>query len=295
MTSIVIAAHNEAAVIERCLRSILANAEPDEFDVTVVANGCTDQTAEVAARMSTVRVLNLDTPGKAAALNAGDRAAAGFPRIYLDADIVLGTEAVRALARALDREGTPPLAVVPRRELLRQGRPWPVRGYFAIHSRLPAVREGLFGRGAIALSAEGRSRFGEFPPVVADDLFLDSLFSSHEKAEVTSVVSKVATPFSSRDLLRRLIRVRRGNSELRAFSQESDGTTTVRATEPWAWLHHVVLPHPWLAPAAVCYVAITGLASIGARIRIINQGVWGTDRSTRLSGTPDEEGGLGGA
>ena len=49
MTSIVIAAYNEAGVIGRCLDALLSGADPGEFDVTVVANGCTDATEQVAA------------------------------------------------------------------------------------------------------------------------------------------------------------------------------------------------------------------------------------------------------
>src|SRR5580704_6736168 len=97
MTSIVIAAHNEAAVIGRCLDAVLADAAPGEFDVTVVANGCTDDTAQVAAARSRVRVVDLPSAGKVPALNAGDAVAVGYPRIYLDADIVIPAIGVRAL------------------------------------------------------------------------------------------------------------------------------------------------------------------------------------------------------
>ena len=78
-TSVVIAAHNEESVIGRCLDALLSGAERDEFDVTVVANGCTDATAAVAARRAGVRVVTLDTASKPAALNAGDGVASGLP------------------------------------------------------------------------------------------------------------------------------------------------------------------------------------------------------------------------
>ena len=45
MTSVVIAAHNEEAVIGRCLDALLA--EDGGLDITVVANGCGDRTAAV--------------------------------------------------------------------------------------------------------------------------------------------------------------------------------------------------------------------------------------------------------
>ena len=85
MISVVIAAHNEAAVIGTCLDALIA---PD-IDITVVANGCSDNTAAVAASRPGVRVIDLPAPGKSAALNAGDAVAVGFPRAYLDADIPL--------------------------------------------------------------------------------------------------------------------------------------------------------------------------------------------------------------
>ncbi len=64
MTSVVIAAHNEAAVIERCLASLLADAASGEFDVIVVANGCTDNTARLAERRPGVRVVEIPEASK---------------------------------------------------------------------------------------------------------------------------------------------------------------------------------------------------------------------------------------
>lgn len=293
MTSVVIAAHNEAAVIGRCLDALLADAAPGEFDVTVVANGCTDDTARVAAARPGVRVVELATAGKPAALNAGDDAAVGFPRVYLDADIVLSTSGIRALAAALG--GPPadrgPLAATVGRQLDLAGRPLAVRAYFAIHGRLPVFRDGLFGRGVIAVSAGGRQLFGRFPDLVADDLFLDSLFTPAEKAHLGTVTALVATPRRTDELLRRLIRVRAGNTALRAAGASGALTATVRpgTGRPRAvrraarlsWLSDVVLRRPWLAPAAACYVAITGYAALTARRTRSDVRDWGRDASSR--------------
>ncbi|HEY0870078.1 MAG TPA: glycosyltransferase, partial [Acidothermaceae bacterium] len=41
---IVIPAHDEAAVVDRCLSAVLASARPGEFDVVVISNGSTDDT-----------------------------------------------------------------------------------------------------------------------------------------------------------------------------------------------------------------------------------------------------------
>lgn len=274
MTSVVIAAHNEAAVIGRCLDAILSTPTPDNhLEVVVVANGCTDGTAEAAQRPG-VTVISLPTPGKANALNVGDASVTSFPRIYLDADVVLSPGAVGELARAIETTGAP--AAVPRRRLVLAGRPLSVRAYYAIQSRLPAAIRGLYGRGVIALSREGRARFASFPDATADDLFLDSLFTDDERVIVDSVTSEVSVPRRTRDLIRRLVRVRAGNAAMRARS------SGVRRSSNTSWLTDVVLRRPWLAPAAIWYVAITFAAELAAR-RTLRLGhvAWGHDRSTR--------------
>lgn len=275
MTSVVIAAHNEAAVLGRCLDSLLAEAVPGEFDVTVVANGCTDATARVAAGRG-VRVVELAEPGKPGALNAGDAVAVGFPRVYLDADIVLSTAGLRALAAAT---GGSCLAATARRELDLTRRPVLVRAYFAVNRRLPAFRTGLFGRGVIVLAEAGRARFDRFPDLVSDDLFLDSLFADDEKREVPEVPARVATPRRTAHLVRRLVRVRGGNAAMRSAAARGEVGTAVRPASRTAWLRAVVLRRPWLAPAAACYVGLTVYAAALARSRP-DQG-WGRDESSR--------------
>jgi hypothetical protein len=310
VTSVVIAAHNEAAVIGRCLDSLLADAQPGEFEVIVAANGCTDATAEIAAARTGVRVVNLPAPGKVAALNAGDELATGFPRIYLDADIVLPTSGVRALRDALaaaQSAGGPVLAAAPRREVDVSRSPMLVRGYYAINTRLPAFQGALFGRGVAALSAAGRARFGRFPDVLADDLFLDSLFTPEQKLQVDAVAARVAAPRSTRDLLRRLVRVRRGNARLRAdlsrpqagdagsaagqASTADPARPPVRPAARASWLRDVALPHPALYPAAACYAAITVTAALLARLPSAAATAWGRDDSSRREDVPAETGG----
>jgi glycosyltransferase involved in cell wall biosynthesis len=282
MTSVIIAAHDEATVIGRNLDRLLAGAQSGDMEVIVVANGCVDNTAEVA-RARGVCVLELPAPGKSAALNAGDAIATSFPRIYLDADVATTSATVQALADALSRPGTDrhvaPLAAVPDRRLVVHGRPLPVRCYFAIQSRLPAARSGLYGRGLIALSENGRARFTRFPDVLADDLFLDSLFAEAERVVLTSVTTEVETPRRTSDLVRRLTRVRRANAALRARAGK-DGISAVRRSSRTSWLRDVVLRRPWLAPAGVAYAVITVIADVRARRA---DDSWGLDTSTRLA------------
>jgi glycosyltransferase involved in cell wall biosynthesis len=278
--SVVIAAHNEAAVIGRCIDALLAGARPGELDIVVAANGCTDTTADIAAAWPGVRVVELAAPGKAAALNAGDRLATCYPRVYLDADIVLPVAQLRALRAALGGAvDSRVLAAAPRRHVDVHHSPLVVRAYYAISSRLPAFTGALFGRGVVMLSAAGRSRFDQFPAVQADDLFLDSLFAAAEKMQVDAVVSHVQAPRRTADLLRRLVRVRRANSRLRAASRQAGGA--VRGPARWAWLK-VAASQPWLAPAAACYAAITCAAAAAARLPQRSADHWGRDSSSRM-------------
>ncbi len=283
LPSVVIAAHNEEAVLGACLHALLEQGVgPGE--IVVVANGCTDATAAVARRHGVV-VVDRPEPGKAGALNAGDRVAQGFPRVYLDADIVVPDSGVAAVAAAL---GDGVLAAVPARVLGTARSSWPVRAYFAVNQRLPVFRDGLFGRGMIVLSAQGRARFEQFPELVADDLFLDAQFASSEKREQPGVVVEVAAPRTTRDLVRRLIRVRRGNSQLREAAAAGEITAHVRPSDRWAWLRDVVAPHPGLWLAAVPYVAITAAAALGAR-RSARSHDWGRDESTRVAAPTQQE------
>jgi glycosyltransferase involved in cell wall biosynthesis len=276
MPSVVIAAHDEQAVIGRTLRSLQEQKTAEPLEIVVSANGCTDDTVGVA-RSFGVEVIDRPEPGKAAAINAAEDVATALPRIYLDADIVVPPDGVEALLAPFSSD-LAPLAVVPRRRIDVARRPILVRSYIAINRRLPAFRDGLFGRGMIALSAEGRERFDRFPTMIADDLFLDSQFAASEKAEAQGVEVVVQAPFTTRALLNRLVRVRRGNTQLRAASAS---VAPVRASDKWAWFRDVVVPEPRLIFPAIPYVALTVIAALMARRQRSGEHAWGKDDSTR--------------
>lgn len=282
MASVIIAAHDEETVIGKCLDALAR--EDVDLQIIVSANGCTDRTAAIA-RARDVLVVERDEPGKPGALNAAERVADRFPRVYLDADIVPPAGAIAALAGALD-DAAGVLATMPVRRFDTAGRPWPVRAYYRINVRLPVFRSGLFGRGLIVLSETGRARFGEFPEMTADDLFLDAQFAESEKVEVPAVEVVVQAPHTTRDLVRRLVRVRRGNAEMRA----TGGAAFVRASDRWSWLRDVVLRDLRLLPDAVAYASISLLAEYRAHRSPAD--TWERDQSTRQWPRVDPDGPL---
>ena len=225
-------AFNEASGIGSVLRTLLASPEfgPD-MEIVVAANGCTDDTAAIA-RSYGVRVVEIATPSKAAALNAGDEVAGGDVRIYLDADVPADAGLLRALAAALAEPGA--AAVVPRPEVDTSGSSWPVRAYYEINSRLPVFRGRLFGRGVIALSAAGRARFSRFPDLIADDMFLDAMFAADEKREIDAAV-RVLPPRRTGELVNRVARARAGNEEFwrrRGYTRRPDLRMRLDWAEP---------------------------------------------------------------
>ncbi|TRY18626.1 glycosyltransferase [Tessaracoccus rhinocerotis] len=277
MVSVIIAAHNEAAVLGRTLDTLLADAPGAQ--VIVVANGCSDDTSGVARSRSGVDVIRVSPGSKPLALNTGDIAADSFPRIFLDADISVPKGTVDRLVTALETPGI--MAAGPSRKLNVSGRPWPVASHAAIHSRLPAFRQGLFGRGMIAISEEGRARFEEFPNMVADDLFLDSLFAPHEKILVEESRVVVEAPATTKDLVRRLVRVRRGSTAMRRAGRQGLLPIRPRPSDAWSWIRDVVAKDAKLLPAGVVYAALTAYSGILASHGPVDSMDWGRGESAR--------------
>ncbi|GAA4167197.1 glycosyltransferase [Gryllotalpicola koreensis] len=190
--SVIIPAHNEAAVIERTLRPLARAAAAGELEVIVVCNGCHDETAAVAASVPGVIVIETEIASKPHALNLGDARASAWPRVYLDADIVADESSVRGVALWLSLNDG--FAARPTAEYELGSASWPVRAYYRARSRVPSLHEAMWGAGIYALSHAAHERLGSFPEVVGDDLWVDRLFDPDEKAIVTGAPVIVQTP-----------------------------------------------------------------------------------------------------
>ena len=149
---------------------------------------------------------------KTYALNLGDQVSRFFPRIYVDADIVITARAIRALAARLERGDV--LAVAPTPDIDTTGCSWPVRLYFSIRHRLPSSRQGFGGSGVYALSEAGNTRFAQFPDVIADDTFVRLQFKPEERETLTSARSTVFPARAVRQLITVRTRAYAGTFEL---------------------------------------------------------------------------------
>jgi hypothetical protein len=278
VTTIVIPAHNEARVIGRLLGQLLPDALASDFSVLVVANGCTDDTAQIARSFGPcVRVLTIPVAAKHAALAVAHREATGFPRIYVDADVELTAQDVKELVAALDEPGV--LAVAPEREMVLAGRPWPVRWFYDIWLRLPEARRGLWGRGVVAVGAAGQRRIAALPPLIGDDLAASLLFAEHERRVVPGALVIVHPPRTGRDLIRRRVRCATGVSQLERVPGAPPSTARTRPGD----LAGIALADPRLAPRVALFLVIACLARLRSR-REVARGdftAWHRDESSR--------------
>jgi glycosyltransferase involved in cell wall biosynthesis len=280
MISVIIPAHNEAKVIERCLRAILESAKPGEVEVVVVPNGCNDGTAAAARRMGgPVRVLETEIASKSHALNLGDGAATGFPRFYLDADVVLGTEALRKVAGAL-RSGSL-LAAAPRMRVNLKGTPWLVRAYYEVWTRLPYVSKGMIGSGVYALSEEGRKRFGSFPDIISDDGYVHLHFKPHERGTVKDCDFELTPPGNFRSLVGIKTRSQYGKYQLHRAYPELVGNDPRDYKESL----RTFLRMPKLWPCIPVYCLVLFLARARSLFRYLagRRRVWDRDESSRTA------------
>jgi len=99
--SIIVPAHNEEKVIERCIKSLLEIDYPKK-EIIVVDDGSTDRTYRLVKRYSArgVKVLRRERAGgKSVALNTGMLLARGEIIVTCDADSIISRDALKALVK----------------------------------------------------------------------------------------------------------------------------------------------------------------------------------------------------
>lgn len=275
--SVVIPAHNEEAVIGRCLSALLTGSEPGEVEVVVACNGCIDGTAAAARQAAPgAVVLELSEASKVEALNAADLAARTMPRIYLDADVELQIECARSLAALVSDPGG--LCAAPRPEFVLDGRPWPIRHFYRFWAQMPYLNSNMVGSGVYALSAAGRCRFAAFPDLTADDQFVMQTFEQSER-RICDCRFRVHTPLTVSGLVNMRTRAYRGNSEL-ARSRAARSRPPGRPLVAFAKL----ATDRRMLPGAAVFLSVNLAAKIrAARAARRGPGAWERDDSARAA------------
>ncbi|MGW6194544.1 glycosyltransferase family 2 protein [Kribbella sp. NPDC055110] len=101
--SVVIPAFNEERLIGACLQSLARQDFAGGYEVIVVDNNCTDDTAEIA-RLYGAIVVREETPGVCAARHRGTLAARGDIIVSSDADTVFDAGWLSRIDRALQQD-----------------------------------------------------------------------------------------------------------------------------------------------------------------------------------------------
>ncbi len=258
--SVVIPAHNESGGIQRLLRALRADGDP-EIELIVVCNGCTDDTADQARAVSpSVTVVEVPEPSKSAALAAGDAIASHGYRAWIDADVVISGADLTRLVGAMDG---PIHVAAPERDLVLAGAGPIVRWYYDVWRELPQVGAGVFGRGVVVMTPEGHARVVAIPRVMSDDLAVSEAFRVEERVIVPDARVQIQGPRRASDLVRRRVRVATGNAQA-----DSLGLRTADARTTPAVLLRLAASHPALAPKMTVFVAVTAVARLRARKRI---------------------------
>ena len=115
--SVIVPAHDEEALIRRCVSSIAAQDAP-AHEIIVVDDHSSDQTANVAAQAGARVVKAADRPGgwlgKPWAAWQGAQAASGELLLFVDADAILSPGCLRAVVASAEKTGADLLAALPR-------------------------------------------------------------------------------------------------------------------------------------------------------------------------------------
>jgi cellulose synthase/poly-beta-1,6-N-acetylglucosamine synthase-like glycosyltransferase len=101
IVSVVIAAHNEEAVIERRIENLLDLDYPkDKLQIVVTSDASTDRTEEIAAAHPEVAVIRNPRGGKVAAQNSAVLQTTGDIVVFSDANCTWAPDALKQLVRA---------------------------------------------------------------------------------------------------------------------------------------------------------------------------------------------------
>lgn len=232
--SVIVAAHDEVAVIADKVADVLASDYPAALlELIVASDGSKDGTVEAARRAAATRVLDLPRVGKIAALNRAAEVSSGEILVFTDADTLFEPRTLRELVSNFADERVGGVAANVVRWVEEDGRPV-ARGE-GLYWRYERLIKRLEDRVGSVVSASGhlyavRRRF--FTPSTLGSGTDDFVISSHvvraggRLAFDERAIILVATPEKGATELRRKVRVMNGG--MRAALALGDGLLPTR-------------------------------------------------------------------
>lgn len=215
LPAVIIPAHNEELSISTLLRALMPGMQKKHYSITVACNGCSDRTAEIVRyHFPEVCCIELEQASKVAALNAAENADLGFPRVYIDADVVISSSAVKALIEAC-RNTERPAVVAPRAVPKTEGCEWIVRTYYQAWQKTIFFQLHGFGSGVYALNRAAREKFDRFPNLISDDGFVRQILNYDNIHVVESAKSLVKSPRDFAGLIRIKTRSKLGSLQIK--------------------------------------------------------------------------------
>jgi glycosyltransferase involved in cell wall biosynthesis len=178
LLSIIIPVNNEQSRLDKCLGSLLASdATPFPIEIVVVTSDATEEVARsfesrASARGWELQVININQFNRVSALNAGDATARWPWRAYLSDEATVSPQLLSKVCRALDG---PKARYAYERASLNA----------ATCQQVSTMAPSAHGCEFYAVNAAGRARWGQFPNVVSDDVYIKLLFSSKERTKLS--------------------------------------------------------------------------------------------------------------
>jgi glycosyltransferase involved in cell wall biosynthesis len=226
MATIIVPAHNEATVIQRCLDSLVSQVGIER--IIVACNGCTDNTAEIIrTHYPQVLCLDIAKPSKVNALNEAEKHISTWPAFYIDADTQLSNGSIQRITEEMAKGKL--LLAAPEPVIDTHKSSWLVRQYYKVWLSLPYIQEGVVATCSYVISKQGHERFSEFPSVINDDGFVRCQFAREERGNVQGAKIYIAAPHNLKSLIKIKSRARLGNMELAA-----KGLCTQKDVKPYS-------------------------------------------------------------
>ena len=280
--SIIIPAHNEEVAIKRLLDMFQKEMEENKFkcEIIVVCNGCSDETANIVKRFEFVGLIETDKASKTFALNLGDEAANYFPRIYLDADVIINLKSISCIVETIKKRDVSVVVPVVKNDTSHSS--FIVKAFYYVWQRMPYFRDGMIGCGVYGLSLYARSKFNCWPEVISDDGFIRAMFSADEREICHEAKVKILTPLTVSSLINIKTRSRLGRYEL--YKKYPQMMIRERREKKYFRIIFTIIKNPTMITIVPFYLYINIIARYRAIIQMktLKNYRWERDITTRL-------------